>query len=150
MKDDGGKVPDALDRVARTLGDGQRFRFLVEARRGVYLVLLWALHRRRLAHEQEVAHDPPPAELRENQRSEDCCPPYDVLDGMLESLIAKEKWGRADVAAGFDRNTVKRIETLIYASEYKRYQSAPGPRTSGAAFWLDRRYPIVNRWRDQS
>jgi len=42
----------------------------------------------------------------------------------------------------------KRIEHLLYISEYKRFQSAPGPRLSNRAFWLDRRYPIVNRWRD--
>ncbi|MDF1565858.1 MAG: DUF2397 family protein [Deltaproteobacteria bacterium] len=57
MKDDGSNNPEALDRVSRALGDGQRFRFLVEARRGVYLILLWTLHRRRLDHEMEVAHD---------------------------------------------------------------------------------------------
>ena len=27
--------------------------------------------------------------------------------------------------------------------------SAPGVRLSQKAFWLDRRYPIVNRWRDR-
>ena len=34
-------------------------------------------------------------------------------------------------------------------SEWKRYQAAPGPRISTKAFWLDRRYPLVNRWRDK-
>ena len=52
------------------------------------------------------------------------------------------------VAAGFDRATVKKVERLIYLSEYKRFQSAPGARLTNKAFWLDRRYPIVNRWRD--
>jgi NAD+ synthase len=45
---------------------------------------------------------------------------------------------------------VKRVEALIYASEWKRFQSAPGARLSNKAFWLDRRYPMVNRWRDPS
>ncbi len=54
------------------------------------------------------------------------------------------------VAKGFVRETVKRVEHLLYISEYKRYQSAPGPRLTPAAFWLDRRYPIVNGWRDPS
>ncbi len=52
------------------------------------------------------------------------------------------------VAQGFDRAMVKKVEHLLYLSEYKRFQSAPGPRLSTRAFWLDRRYPIVNRWRD--
>ena len=54
------------------------------------------------------------------------------------------------VAAGFDRGTVKQVERLIYLSEWKRFQSAPGARLTRKAFWLDRRYPIVNRWRDPS
>lgn len=52
------------------------------------------------------------------------------------------------VDAGHDRDEVKKIEKLIYISEYKRFQSAPGARLTPRAFWLDRRYPIVNRWRD--
>ena len=52
------------------------------------------------------------------------------------------------VAAGFDEATARRVEHLIYISEYKRFQSAPGTRLTNRAFWLDRRYPIVNRWRD--
>ena len=54
------------------------------------------------------------------------------------------------VAAGYDRATVKKVEHLIYISEYKRFQSAPGVRLTKKAFWLDRRYPIVNRWRDET
>ena len=54
------------------------------------------------------------------------------------------------VSVGFDRATVKRVEHLLYISEYKRFQSAPGPRLTKRAFWLDRRYPIANRWRDPS
>ena len=53
------------------------------------------------------------------------------------------------VAQGFDRTTVKKIEHLVYISEYKRFQSAPGTRLTKRAFWLDRRYPVANRWRDQ-
>ncbi len=52
------------------------------------------------------------------------------------------------VAQGHDRATVRRIEHLLYISEWKRFQSAPGTRLSARAFWLDRRYPMVNRWRD--
>jgi NAD+ synthase len=42
------------------------------------------------------------------------------------------------------------VEHLVFISEYKRFQSAPGPRLTHKAFWLDRRYPIVSRWRDMS
>ena len=53
------------------------------------------------------------------------------------------------VARGFDADTVRQVEKLLYVSEWKRYQAAPGPRISTRAFWLDRRYPLVNRWRDR-
>ena len=56
---------------------------------------------------------------------------------------------RNAVAQGFDADTVRQVERLLYGSEWKRYQAAPGPRISTKAFWLDRRYPLVNRWRDQ-
>jgi NAD+ synthase len=52
------------------------------------------------------------------------------------------------VEAGYERSVVQQIEKLLYLSEYKRFQSAPGTRLSLKAFWLDRRYPIVNKWRD--
>ena len=64
-------------------------------------------------------------------------------------LIDKEASVADLVAMGHDRATVKKIESLIYISEYKRFQSAPGARLTERAFWLDRRYPIVNRWRDE-
>ncbi len=97
-----------------------------------------------------IIDKPPSAELRPDQKDEDSLPPYDVLDGILMMLVDAEASVADCVAAGYDRDTVKRVEHLIYISEYKRFQSAPGPRLSDRAFWLDRRYPIVNRWRDQS
>lgn len=97
-----------------------------------------------------IIDKPPSAELRPDQKDEDSLPPYDILDGILTMLVDKEASVADCVAAGYDRETVKRVEHLIYISEYKRFQSAPGPRLSDRAFWLDRRYPIVNRWRDDS
>ncbi len=97
-----------------------------------------------------IIDKPPSAELRPDQRDDDSLPPYDVLDGILEMLVDKEASVADCVAAGYERDTVKRVEHLIYISEYKRFQSAPGPRLSSRAFWLDRRYPIVNRWRDDA
>lgn len=97
-----------------------------------------------------IIDKPPSAELRPDQKDEDSLPPYDILDGILEMLVDDEASVADCVAAGYDRETVKRVEHLIFISEYKRFQSAPGPRLSDRAFWLDRRYPIVNRWRDPS
>ena len=97
-----------------------------------------------------VIDKPPTAELREDQRDDDSLPPYEVLDVILEQLIDREASVADVVAMGYDRETVKKVEKLIYLSEYKRFQSAPGTRLTPRSFWLDRRYPIVNRWRDPS
>lgn len=97
-----------------------------------------------------IIDKPPSAELRDDQKDSDSLPEYDVLDGILTMLVDEEASVADCVAAGYDRDIVKRVEHLVYISEYKRFQSAPGPRLSMKAFWLDRRYPIVNRWRDDS
>ena len=87
--------------------------------------------------------------MRANQRDDDSLPPYEVLDAILDGLVEKEQSVADLVAMGFDRAVVKRVEHLLYISEYKRFQAAPGVRLTQKAFWLDRRYPIVNRFRDE-
>ncbi len=95
-----------------------------------------------------VISKPPSAELRPNQRDDDSLPPYPVLDAILDGLVDREASVADLVAEGFDHAVVKRVEHLLYISEYKRYQAAPGTRLTPKAFGLDRRYPIANRWRD--
>ncbi|MCC5972441.1 MAG: NAD+ synthase [Rubellimicrobium sp.] len=95
-----------------------------------------------------IIDKPPTAELRPDQRDEDSLPPYTILDGILEMLVDGDASVADCVAAGYDPATVKRVEHLLYTSEWKRFQSAPGTRLTRRAFWLDRRYPMVNRWRD--
>jgi NAD+ synthase len=97
-----------------------------------------------------VIDKPPSAELREDQKDSDSLPDYPELDAILDILVDQDGSISDCVAAGFDRAVAKRIEHLLYISEYKRFQSAPGARLTPRAFWLDRRYPIVNRWRDPS
>jgi len=98
---------------------------------------------------QTVIDKPPSAELRADQKDSDSLPDYPVLDGILEILIDRDGAVADCVAAGYARADAEKVEHLIYVSEYKRFQSAPGTRLSKRAFWLDRRYPIVNRWRDR-
>jgi NAD+ synthase len=97
---------------------------------------------------ENIISKPPSAELREDQKDSDSLPDYPVLDGILNILVDEDGSIADCVAAGFDRADAKKVEHLLYISEYKRFQSAPGARLSKRAFWLDRRYPIVNRWRD--
>ncbi len=96
-----------------------------------------------------IIDKPPSAELRDDQKDSDSLPEYNVLDAILTMLVDEEASVSDCVDAGYDRAVVKKVEHLLYISEYKRFQSAPGPRLSRAAFWLDRRYPIVNRYRDE-
>jgi len=90
----------------------------------------------------------PTAELRENQKDQDTLPPYDVLDAILARLVEGEDSVAAIVAGGFDAATVKRVERLLYLAEYKRRQAAPGVKVTLRNFGRDRRYPIVNKFRD--
>jgi len=91
---------------------------------------------------------PPSAELREDQKDEDSLPPYATLDAILHRLVEKEMRVADIIAEGFDPDTVRRIERLLYLAEYKRRQSAPGVKVGPKNFGRDRRYPIVNRFRD--
>ena len=87
---------------------------------------------------------PPSAELRENQTDQDSLPPYDVLDGILECLVEHECSFEETVARGYDPATVKRVEHLLYISEYKRRQAPPGVKVTPRAFGRDRRYPMTH------
>ncbi|WP_108661875.1 NAD+ synthase [Acuticoccus kandeliae] len=97
---------------------------------------------------ERIIDKPPTAELRENQKDEDSLPPYETLDSILRKLIEEEASVADVVAAGFDRATVKRVESLLHIAEYKRRQAAPGVKISAKNFGRDRRYPITNRYRD--
>jgi NAD+ synthase len=90
----------------------------------------------------------PTAELRENQTDQDSLPPYEVLDGILERLVEREEPIAKIVEAGFDRETVVKVERLLNLAEYKRRQAAPGVKVTLRNFGRDRRYPITNRFRD--
>jgi NAD+ synthase len=91
---------------------------------------------------------PPSAELRADQKDEDSLPPYEILDGILESLVEEEMSFEQVCAKGYDGATVKRVEQLLYTSEYKRRQAPPGVKITRRSFGRDRRYPITNAFRD--
>ena len=91
----------------------------------------------------------PTAELRPNQKDSDSLPDYPVLDAILTILVDEDGSTNDCLKAGYNKSDVSKVEKLLYGSEYKRFQSAPGTRLSQRAFWLDRRYPIVNKWRDK-
>ena len=88
---------------------------------------------------------PPSAELRANQLDQDTLPEYEVLDQILELHIEQRKSELEIVAGGFDATTVSAVLKLVSASEWKRRQSAIGPRITKLAFGRERRFPIT-RW----
>ncbi|MBS0475374.1 MAG: NAD+ synthase [Proteobacteria bacterium] len=96
---------------------------------------------------EAVITRPPSAELRPDQKDEDSLPPYKVLDGILLGLVEHEESVDQLVAEGFDRDTVVRIERLLYVAEYKRRQAPPGVKLGTRNFGRDRRYPISNAFR---
>ncbi len=99
---------------------------------------------------RSIIEKAPSAELRPNQTDQDLLPPYPVLDDILECLVENEMGVDEIMARGHDRETVHRIEHLLYIAEYKRRQAAPGVKITKKNFGRDRRYPITNRFRDRS
>ncbi len=91
----------------------------------------------------------PTAELREGQKDQDSLPPYEDLDEILRGLVEQELRVSEIVAKGQDFETVRKVERLLHIAEYKRRQAAPGVKVTRKNFGRDRRYPIVNRYRDQ-
>lgn len=89
----------------------------------------------------------PSAELAPNQVDQDSLPPYTELDAILELFIEQKQSIDYIVNQGFDLDTVKRISNLVLNNEYKRRQSAPGPKVSKNAFGKERRYPMTSKFR---
>jgi NAD+ synthase (glutamine-hydrolysing) len=88
---------------------------------------------------------PPSAELRPDQLDQDSLPEYAVLDRILELHIEQKMSESEIIAQGLDATTVESVIRLVSFSEWKRRQSAIGPRITKLAFGRERRLPIT-RW----
>jgi NAD+ synthase (glutamine-hydrolysing) len=91
---------------------------------------------------------PPSAELRPGQLDSDSLPDYTELDAILADYVDGDLGREALLAAGHDAAVVDRVLRMVDLAEYKRRQSAPGPKISIKAFGRDRRLPITNRFKD--
>jgi NAD+ synthase (glutamine-hydrolysing) len=91
---------------------------------------------------------PPSAELRPGQVDTDSLPEYPVLDAILAGYIDGDLGRDELIAAGHDAALVDRVLRMVDLAEYKRRQSAPGPKITIKAFGRDRRLPITNRFRE--
>jgi NAD+ synthase len=90
----------------------------------------------------------PTAELRPNQKDQDSLPPYEDLDAILMGLVEGEQSVAEIVARGFPRETVTRVQRMLYLAEYKRRQAPPGVKITRKSFGRDRRYPLTNAFRE--
>lgn len=90
-----------------------------------------------------VLERPPSAELAADQLDADSLPEYDVLDPIVEAYVERGEALETIIERGFDEADVRLAAGLIRRNEYKRCQSAPGPKVSHRAFGRDRRYPIT-------
>jgi NAD+ synthase (glutamine-hydrolysing) len=89
---------------------------------------------------------PPSAELRPGQLDTDSLPDYDELDAILIRYVDGDIGRDGLLAEGHDPALVNRVMRMVDLAEYKRRQSAPGPKISIKAFGRDRRLPITNRF----
>jgi NAD+ synthase len=90
----------------------------------------------------------PTAELRPNQTDQDTLPPYEELDAILNGLVEEELSVPRIVDRGFARETVVRVQRMLFAAEYKRRQAPPGVKITSRNFGRDRRYPLTNAFRE--
>lgn len=87
----------------------------------------------------------PSAELRPNQTDQDCLPPYDLLDRILELHVEQSQSAEEIIAQGFDEATVRRVLRLVRMAEFKRKQAAPVLKVTSRAFGTGWRMPIVRQ-----
>ncbi|CAK0754033.1 Glutamine-dependent NAD(+) synthetase [Azospirillaceae bacterium] len=127
----------------------------------IYKTTVFALSRWRNLHQPEtglgpsglviperIITKPPTAELRPGQTDEASLMPYAQLDPILERLVDFELPIGEIVAEGWSREATLRVQNLLYGAEYKRRQAPPGVKITRKNFGRDRRYPIVNGFRE--
>ncbi|MDP6494650.1 MAG: NAD+ synthase, partial [Dehalococcoidia bacterium] len=89
----------------------------------------------------------PTAELKPDQSDQDTLPPYEVLDPILQAYVEEDRSLADIVDMGFDAEIVQKVITMVNRNEYKRRQAPPGVKITQRAFGRDRRFPIVNRFK---
>jgi NAD+ synthase (glutamine-hydrolysing) len=90
---------------------------------------------------------PPSAELRPGQVDQDSLPDYEVLDDIVHAYVELDLGAETIAERGHDPEEVRRVTRMIDLAEFKRRQSAPGPKVTTRAFGRDRRVPMTTAWR---
>ena len=96
---------------------------------------------------ERVITRPPSAELAPDQVDQDSLPSYDILDDILMRFVEQKQSVNQIIENGHNSEDVSKITSLILRNEYKRRQSAPGPKISSNAFGKERRYPMTSKFK---
>ena len=96
---------------------------------------------------ERVITRPPSAELAPDQVDQDSLPSYDILDDILMRFVEQKQSVNEIIENGHNSEDVIKITSLILRNEYKRRQSAPGPKISNNAFGKERRYPMTSKFK---
>ena len=68
-------------------------------------------------------------------------------DDVIRLYVEEKQTPAFMIESGFDSQIVEKVVNLINGSEFKRRQSAPGPKITSKAFSVDRRFPITNKYK---
>ncbi len=71
---------------------------------------------------------------------------YDVVSPIVDALVEARMTVDELVKLGYPREEAERCQRLLFASEYKRWQSAPSIKVTPKAFGIGRKMPIVNKF----
>ena len=96
---------------------------------------------------ENIIKRPPSAELKENQTDQDNLPEYHILDDIIDLYVEQNLSPTEIIKKGYQAQVVKKVVKLININEFKRRQSAPGPKIKYKSFGKERRYPITNNFR---
>lgn len=90
----------------------------------------------------------PSPELREQHRTIDSLPSYDLLDPIIHAYIEERKSApKISQEQHLEISFVLGLIDKIHQAEYKRRQAPPGIRMSQKSFRMGRKIPIVHKWR---
>jgi NAD+ synthetase len=101
-----------------------------------------------------IIDKPPSAELAPDQRDTDSLPPYELLDEILKLHIEGNRLSRLEHESATatvsrlqstedGRTLIRRIQTMISRSEFKRRQAPPVLRVRSLAFGSGRQVPVA-------
>ncbi len=97
---------------------------------------------------ERIITRPPSAELRHDQTDQDSLPSYEVLDAIVAGYVEQDRSVADLIAQGYAEQDVRKVIRLIRLSEYKRQQSAIGPRITARSYGKDWRYQVTARYSD--